>query len=70
MQSGLKPGSAEWLMALRVYYAKDGDVVQLIELYDAAQQELERYRRIFKQETVHGTSGEGTGKDDEWSTGG
>lgn len=60
--SGLQRGSKEWLMAMRVYYANDPDVVYMIQEYVDAKTRAENYERIFNEEKQHGID-DGTEKD-------
>ena len=63
MSGGLNPGTPEWLMAMRVYYAKDPDVVWLLEEYDKLVGAIHR-------KVKEALDAEGCTEDDEWNAGG
>jgi len=64
----LRPGTREWLFAMRAYYAGDTEVIALCEELELAWDKIDRLEKGPKQ--IGTTEPTGEEQDDEWSTGG
>lgn len=62
MTRGLKPGTREWLVAMRAYHVADADVVALCDYLQGAWDKLDELES--KEIRSEETDDEGTGSDD------